>query len=249
MSSGIIIQARTCSTRLPNKVILPFYKNKNVLEIIVNNIKKNSDIKIAMATTVNQADDVLIEVAEKLEIDYFRGSEENVLQRFVNCAEKYNFKTIVRICSDNPFLDADYLKTIFESHTKSNADYTSYKKLDGTPVIKTHYGVFCEVVELSALKKVQSLTNDKLYIEHVTNYIYTNPTEFKINLIPIPEFLQSKNIRLTVDSKEDWDILTHLYKTCKEKYGSIKTDNVVDCIMENENIQKIMKQQIVKYSK
>ncbi|MDB4710952.1 hypothetical protein OAF16_04405, partial [Flavobacteriales bacterium] len=103
--TGIIIQARTGSTRLPNKIILPFYKEKGILELIVERINKYTDIPIVVATTKNPKDDAIVKIASKNGVGCYRGSENNVLSRFIETAKKNNFKNIIRICADNPFLD------------------------------------------------------------------------------------------------------------------------------------------------
>ena len=213
----IIIQARTNSSRLPNKVILPFYKNKTILEIICNKFSKYPKNKIVIATTTNQHDDNIAKIANKLKIDVFRGEEQNVLNRFVCCAEKHDVKTIIRVCADNPFLDFNFTKSLIKKHSEMNSDYTSFITSTNIPSIKTHFGLFTEVVELSALKKTQLKTSEKIYQEHVTNYIYENPNQFKLNFINIPIEIEALKMRLTLDTKEDWNILSDIYSYCIEK--------------------------------
>ena len=101
---GIIIQARSNSSRLPNKVVLPFYKNKGILELIIEKLK-NTNYKIFIATTINKDDDVIEQIALKNNLQYFRGSEKNVLSRFIRIAQENNLKYVLRVCSDNPFIN------------------------------------------------------------------------------------------------------------------------------------------------
>jgi len=246
---GIILQARTGSSRMPSKVVLSFYKNKTILDIIIEKIKSKLNYSLIVATTDLIQDDLIEKIALKNNINCFRGDENNVLKRFIDCAEKYNLSTIVRVCSDNPFLDLEFLSNIIIEHLKSEVDYTSYCTKKNTPVIKTHYGVFCEVVELNSLKKVLLETNDSYYLEHVTNYIYGNPNSFKINLLPIPYYLENSNIRLTLDSKEDWDILQDLYFKCIENNTNFDTRSVLDILKDDAIKLNVMNSQIQKYSK
>jgi spore coat polysaccharide biosynthesis protein SpsF len=246
---AIIIQARTGSTRMPFKVVLPFYRNKTILDIIITKLKSKFNYPVIVATTDLIQDDCIEKIALENNVSCFRGDEKNVLKRFVDCAEHFNVSTIVRVCADNPFLDSEFLSEIIIEHVKSGADYTSYCTKKRTPVIKTHYGVFCEVVEKKSLKKVLIDTNDVFYLEHVTNYIYGNADSFRINLLLIPEYLEKYSIRLTLDSKEDWDILKQLYSTCIESYNNFDTKSLVNLLKEDVNKLNIMKQQIEKYSK
>lgn len=246
---GIIIQARTGSTRLPSKVVLPFYRNKTILDIIIGKLKSKFEYPIIVATTDLIHDDCIGKIAIENNVSCYRGDEKNVLKRFIDCAENFNVSTIVRVCADNPFLDVEFLSEIIIQHLKSEADYTSYCTKNGIPVIKTHYGLFSEVVELTSLKKAIHATSDYFYFEHVTNYIYNNTDIFRINLLPIPEYLEKNTLRLTLDSKEDWNILHELYFTCTEINADFDTKLVVDQLKEDVNKLNIMKQQIEKYSK
>jgi spore coat polysaccharide biosynthesis protein SpsF len=109
MKIAIIIQARTGSTRLANKMLKPFYQNQTILQIIIENLKRDIDLPIILATTNNPNDDCLEQVAEENGIFCFRGSEENVLQRFIDAAHQYQVDVIIRVCADNPFLNPAYI--------------------------------------------------------------------------------------------------------------------------------------------
>jgi len=245
----IIIQARTNSSRLPNKVILPFYKNETILEIICNKFSKYLKTKIVIATSTNQNDDQIVKIANKLNINIYRGEENNVLNRFVNCAEQNNAKKIVRICSDNPFIDYDFTMQLIDKHIRTNSDYTSFITSTKTPSIKTHFGLFTEVVELNALKKIQLKTSEKIYQEHVTNYIYENPNQFNLNFINIPTEIETLKMRLTLDTIEDWNILSDLYTNCIEKNKNFTTSDLINFISKNISIQDKMQEQILKHLK
>ncbi|MDE6683018.1 MAG: aminotransferase, partial [Muribaculaceae bacterium] len=187
---GIVIQARSGSTRMPAKILLPFSGEKRIIDIVIENIKRECpDKRIVLATTVNPADDVLEEVARQHNIAFFRGSEENVLSRFVGAAEKFGLKRLIRVCSDNPFLDASSFGRMFEVQSETGADYVCFSFPDGRPTIKSHLGLFAELATTDALRKASSLTDEKLYLEHVTIYLYTHPDIFSIARIPLPPFL------------------------------------------------------------
>ena len=119
---------------------------------------------------------------------------------------------IIRICADNPFLDMTALDLQIEEFNKMNVDYWCYALKDNMPTIKTHYGFWTEGVGLSSLKKVIEYTDEKLYLEHVTNFIYSNPKQFSIHFEPIQKSIeQEKNVRLTIDTEEDFKLGQKIY--------------------------------------
>ncbi|MDA7798097.1 glycosyl transferase family 2, partial [bacterium] len=180
---GIIIQARNNSSRLPNKINLNLFDNHSILDIIIQKLKTLKNIRIILATSTNKKDLILKKYSLKYNIDFFQGSEHNVLDRFISVSEKYKFDKVIRVCADNPFIDIPLLEKLIDLSSKKEYDYASYY-YNNTPTIKTHFGIFAEYVSLSALKKTKEKTSDNKYIEHVTNYIYENEKDFKILKIP-----------------------------------------------------------------
>ena len=217
MKDGIIIQARTGSTRLHNKILLPFYGEQRIIDILIANIKQACPDKcIILATTNRPQDDVLAEVAHQAGILSFRGDEDNVLDRFI------------RVCSDNPFLRPETFNTFFAEHNFCPADYIAYGFADGRPTIKSHLGLYSELTTIDALRRAAVSTQEKLYIEHVTIYLYTHPEKFKVRLLPLPAELEGRfDLRVTLDTMEDFTLLQELYATFYEK-----TDRSVHALLQ-----------------
>ena len=247
MKTGIIIQARTGSTRLPNKILLPFFEGKGILELLIEGLLKiyNKD-QVIIATSINKNDYKIVEVAESYNVLCFRGNENDVLNRFTEAAKKYKLDKIVRVCSDNPFLDFKTLKILTEQFNSFNGDYISFCDSKRRPTISLHYGLWAEAVSLSALNDVALRTQDPFYYEHVTNYIYNNPLLYNVKLIPISKKNESNNIRLTVDTIEDFNLLKDLYSKWvrKSKGKELHIDLLYSLINEDSIIQNMMKQQI-----
>lgn len=220
MNDGIIIQARTGSTRLHNKILLPFYGEERIIDILIANIRRACpDKKIVLATTVRPQDDVLAQVAAEAGILCYRGSEDNVLERFIEAARTFGIERLIRVCSDNPFLQADSFARFFREHdARPQTDYLSYAFADGRPTIKSHLGLYAELVTRDALERAARLTQEKLYVEHVTIYLYTHPEEFRVALLPLPEELEGRtDLRFTLDTAEDFALLQELYRTHREE--------------------------------
>lgn len=239
------------STRLPQKILLPFYNDKSILKLLIEKLSQIENTKIVIATSKGEENDVLENFAMKHDIICFRGSENDVLQRFIDAADTVGAEQIVRICSDNPFLELDSIQHLlrYVNESDSSIDYISFN-IDGTPSIKTHYGFWTEYVTLNALKKVAKLTDESLYHEHVTNYIYTHPECFNINWIPGPEcLLNNKNIRLTIDTKEDFENAQNIYCRLCANNPYPQISDIVKYLKNNPDCYYSMIQQIKNNSK
>ncbi|MFN7013571.1 MAG: cytidylyltransferase domain-containing protein, partial [Bacteroidia bacterium] len=244
---------RTGSTRLPDKVILPFYNEQTILDIIIENLKIECEhYPIIVATSINKNDDLIEEIAKKKNVQIFRGDEYNVLKRFINCAEEFNIQNIIRICADNPFLIPTYVNQLINSSLYKKLDYISYKNIQNTPVIKTHIGLFAEYVRLDSLKKVNEFTNEALYQEHVTNFIYNNPDLFSIKLINLPELVYSRNdLRFTCDTIDDFNMLQKLYYHYIEIYKTkaIDLNKLLKLVDSNNDYLSVMQKGINSFKK
>ena len=244
MKIGIIIQARLGSTRLPRKILKQFYGGKTLLETVISNLQRVEGAKVIVATSVNPNNDELESFLKERGITVFRGSEDDVLSRFIGAAEENDIDGIVRICSDNPFLDWHGVADLIEKAKTSDADYIGYR-INDTPSIKTHFGFWGEYVTLEALKRVAATTEEKPAHEHVTIHIYTHPGEYKCEWIESPAFLQGRNdIRLTVDNIEDFENSQKAYSTLFGDNPDFGLEDVVKYIDANDDLRDSMKKMI-----
>lgn len=231
---AFIIQARVGSTRLPNKILLPFYNEKSILQLLIDKLSSFSNIPIIIATSANVENDVLETTFKNKNVHIFRGSENDVLDRFIQTAKYYNIDKIIRICSDNPFIEKRAINLLIKEIKQTYVDYISFN-IDGKPSIKTHFGFWTEFVTLKALVKVQHLTNELLYHEHVTNYIYTHPEQFNIKWIEGPKILNGrKDIRLTIDTEKDFKTIQEIYSNLSDP-ENITIQEIVTYIGKNPN--------------
>ncbi|MEN9303858.1 MAG: hypothetical protein RL264_2287 [Bacteroidota bacterium] len=243
---GFIIQARTESTRYPNKIVLPFYQEDSIITLLLKKLKSNFDLPIILATSTKTSNDIIEKIAIENDVSCFRGSENDVLQRFIDAAEKFNLTYIIRICSDNPFIDVERIQLLLNFFNENQElDYISFL-VKNTPSIKTHFGFWSEIVSLEALKRVKSLTNDGFYFEHVTNFIYTNPSSFKIEWIDEQKEL-NESIRTTVDTQEDFSIVSQLFEKSMEQKWNL--DNLIDFLSAQDELLEKMYKQIHSNSK
>jgi spore coat polysaccharide biosynthesis protein SpsF len=234
MNVVVIVQARIGSTRLPGKVLKKI-KDKTILDYVIDRLKfcKNID-DIILATTTDKKDDVLEEYAIKKKINYFRGSEEDVLARYYFAAKKFGADVIVRITSDCPFIDPEIVDSIIIRHLNEDADYTAN-------ILKRTYprGVDTEVINFDALKKSYENADQKFQREHVTPYIARQPNKFKLISIEAEGNMRRPDIRITIDTKEDFELIEKILLHFDNL--NFKTADIIDFLDENPELLEINK--------
>ena len=216
MSTGIIIQARLGSTRLPNKVLkaLPYNSKLTVLDQILNRAALVSNVdKIIVATSDQSRDDQLEDYLKNREgIHVYRGSENNVLRRFYHSAKESKLDHIVRLTADNPCIDFKLIKATIENHIEAKADY-SYTR--GYPL-----GMNIEIISFKALEKAFELGSTAADKEHVTYYVRQHPADFKLNFIDAVNENQLGHLRLTMDTPKDYTAIKIVFDyISKDNFG------------------------------
>jgi len=209
-------------------MIMPFYNGKTILDVLLERLKSlQSEVPIILATTNNSSDGRIIEIANNHKVAVFRGSESDVLLRFINAAEKYSANKIIRICGDNPFLSKRFLEELIGCAKQSSEDYISFIADDGTPSIKTHFGLWAEYITLDALHRIKEMTTESVYHEHVTNFAYMHPDLFSLKFLPIPKFITELKFRLTVDTLGDFNNAKKIYGQLMLENKEIEPENII----------------------
>lgn len=215
MNIGVIIQARTSSTRLPNKVLmeLPYGSGITVLEQVIRRVKKAKLIdNIVVATTQALADKKIVQIAKKEKVGFYCGSLNNVLERYYFAAKENNFDIIVRITSDCPCISPNIIDQVIKKHLDEKNDYTT-NCLERSFI----HGLDLEVFNFSSLEKSYNETNNQYHQEHVCPYIYENPHIFKINNLMASNYLFYPQIRATLDTHEDYTLMCFIYDYLYDK--------------------------------
>jgi spore coat polysaccharide biosynthesis protein SpsF len=248
---GIVLQARTGSTRLPGKMTRPFFDDKTMLEVIFEGLLSTFDPKhIFLATSTAPADEALVNMAKEYGIGFYTGSEDDVLDRFVQCAKHFGLEVNVRICADNPFIQPQHMKELILDYASDPCDYSSFAFPDGTPIIRSHIGFFTEIVRTAALEKAANATSDSFYHEHVTNYIYGNPDQYHVRLLPLPLHLQARtDIRLTIDTADDFEMASALYGEMMAQKTLHNTEAIVAAIDTKPHYKERMLKLIKQFTK
>jgi spore coat polysaccharide biosynthesis protein SpsF (cytidylyltransferase family) len=211
---------------------------------------------IVVATTTEAADQAIEDIALKNDVLIYRGEEQNVLGRFVNCCRHFHFTDyIIRICADNPFLQIEFLRTLMEEAIEGGGqdDYISFS-VRRTPAILTHFGFFAEMVKAGALERVNETVTTPYHREHLTSFIYLQENggtlrengDFKLRWLEfeaLAPFVES--VRLTIDSREDFDNGREIYGALKgETAREVGWRSIVSYIDKHPGIREKMEQQI-----
>lgn len=252
MKTGIVIQARLGSSRLPNKVLLELTHGKSILEIIINRLVRDlPEYDIVLATSDKPEDNLIEIVGTDAGIPVFRGDEHNVLSRFIETAHLFHFDAVVRICADNPFLLIKPIQKLIDLGEKTmEFDYVGYRLSNEKPAILTHIGLFAEWVKTSALESIPAKTNDPEALEHVTNYIYSNPDLYKVLLVKSPkEVFDKTNLRFTVDTEEDFNLARNLYSKLNSSNDKWALIDLIKLAESDPEVLATMKSEIMRNEK
>ena len=197
MSLGVIIQARMGSTRLPGKVLKPI-AGKALLDHVLGRLSLlEHSVKVVVATSDLLQDAAIAQHCLDKNVDVFHGSESDVLDRYYQCAQHYSFSHVIRLTADNPFTDIEELQRLIEQHLAESNDYTH--SFGCMPL-----GVGAEVFTFAALEKSAREGHAPNHREHVNEYIQENPNIFRIGLLEVSAAKKHPNLRLTVDTQEDY---------------------------------------------
>lgn len=226
-----IIQARMGSTRLPGKVMKEVL-GKPLLEYQIERIKRSRFINhIIIATTMKEHEQPIINLCTRLSVDFYRGSEDDVLSRYFEAANYYKGEVIIRLTSDCPLIDPHTIDTIISKYLENpnQYDYVS------NTLNRTYPRGFD--VEVFSMKALTQAYNDAVHAadrEHVTPYIYHHPNKFKLANVNHSNNLSS--YRLTVDTKADLDLITRIITTLYSHNNiQFRLEDIVQLLQENQD--------------
>lgn len=203
-----IIQARMGSTRLPGKVMADLV-GETVLARCVNRSRRARLLdQVVVATTVETADDEIVAYCKQQDIQYTRGSEADVLDRYFNASKQYNADVIVRITSDCPIIDPWMLDSVVAGllNRISDLSYCS----NTIPVRTFPRGLDVECFTFQALKVAWNEATSESDREHVTPFIWKDPVRFPQRCMRNDTDYSS--LRWTVDTPEDLELIRLIYR-------------------------------------
>jgi len=227
-----IVQARCNSKRLSNKV-LRLISGKPLIHHIFERISFCShDMKNILATTISKKDDALIKWAKKNSIKFFRGSENDVLTRFFETAKFFKADIIVRITADDPFKEPGLIDKALNILIQKKLDFVSNNNPPSFPE-----GLDTEVFTFKALSRANLLAKEKFEREHVTQFFYKNPKQFKQLNFRCKKSLH--HLRWTIDTSADLKMVRLIYKNLYKKENLFLMKDILELLDSNPSINKI----------
>ncbi|MFQ5482341.1 MAG: cytidylyltransferase domain-containing protein [Nitrospinaceae bacterium] len=230
--TAAIIQARTGSTRYPNKALADL-AGTPLTEHIIKRVQAAGVFDaIVLAIPDHSREAPLAAIADRLGVACFRGPEEDVLGRIIQAAAAVQADHVLRVCGDNPLIDIPLMRDLHREHHKAGADYTMVK--DPIPL-----GAGTEMVRLQALQRIAEATEEPCHREHVTTYFHDHGDQFHIHQIPAPFYLRNIPLRLTVDTEADLTLLRRLYDKFHDPYLPISLEKIILYLVNKPELQGI----------
>ena len=200
MNIIVIIQARMGSSRLPGKILKPL-ANTDVLSYDIARCREIKGVsKVIVATSQLPQDDAIAVWCQKHDVAYYRGSEEDVLERYIQCAKMYKPDYVMRVTSDCPFVDYEMASEIVTLMERERKDIVL---IDG----QLPRGLAVELISYEALLRIHEVGQEPRHREHVTYYAYEFKEEFESVTYIVPENRNAPELRITLDTEEDYTLI------------------------------------------
>lgn len=229
------IEARMTSSRFPGKVLMD-YCGKSNLQHIIERLKRSNYVdEVIVATTVNEQDNPIVELCEKIGCKYYRGSEDDVLLRVLESAKSVNSDIIVEITGDCPVIDWRHVDKLIEMFFLGEYDYAAN-------IIKRTFprGFDTQVFPVKVLEEVNQLTKNPVDHEHVSLYIYTHSEKYRLLNWEAEEKMNHPEFEITLDTKEDYEFIKEIYEMLYPKDLDFSAEDVVELLIKHpEMIKKL----------
>lgn len=232
MSIVAILQARASSSRLPNKVLKPILGTP-MLQHQLERVNRSKLIDhLVVATSVESSDDELAKLLGQLDVNVYRGSLDDVLDRFYHAAVELQPTHVVRLTGDCPLMDPAVIDDVIAHHLETGADYTSNVSPPSFPD-----GLDVEVMTYSTLEKAwkaASLASDR---EHVTSYIRKKESGFAVQNLENEKDLSA--LRWTVDELDDFNFVTEIYAHLYRDNPEFNTKDILNLLVVKPELGNI----------
>ena len=217
----IVVQCRSNSTRLRGKALYPLC-GIPILAFLLRRLKSRLDDKkyhIVLGTTKREEDDMLETWALEEGVHVVRGEEDDVLRRFIQCLDCCHSETVVRITADNPLTCPEILKWLVREKQEKNVEYVQCENLP--------YGVGVDVFSSDLLRVLDGETTDQGEREHINLHILKNLDKFRTLFLNIEGELARPDIRMTIDTEEDWQRVKSLFKVTEAEPWRISLSEAI----------------------
>ncbi|MDA9021345.1 hypothetical protein N9H97_03645 [Gammaproteobacteria bacterium] len=205
---SIFIQARVSSSRSPAKVLHMINGKPMLLRQLERLRFFAPNLHIACVTSDDPSDNAIEDICNENNFDVFRGPLNNVLSRYIQAAEHFKTKYIIRVGGDDPLIDPGGCLKLIDYHQSHDGDFLYLSHKNGWP-----YGTASELISVNALKYIENKTTSEVYKEHIIPFFKDNPDIFKVQRINSPPSLSRPNYYFSVDYQEDIAIISRIFET------------------------------------
>lgn len=217
MKTACIILCRCSSSRLPGK-IMKMILGKTILQHIVDRMKLvNHAQQIIVATSNHSSDDPISEYCNNRNITCYRGSLDNVAERFLSAAEFHKVDFAVRINGDNLFADHKLIDEMLRKAVSENLDFST-----NAPGRTFPYGMSVEVIKTKFYRKAYAEFFAPRHFEHVTTWLYEHPEPGTRTVVKNTSIPEAKEVQLAIDTPQDLDLadkMMNILKNLDERIG------------------------------
>lgn len=221
----LILQARTGSSRLPYKVLMPLQGIPILSHCIRRLIKIHPDVPVIVATSNLPRDDLIVNLAKNEEVNYYRGSESDVLDRYYKAARKFNARYIVRATGDNPFVDGIEGRKLIKEMLTGKWDYINMtEQVNGKSL---PIGVGLEAFSFTALQESWEKGLNQYHREHVNEYVLENQKYFNVYFMPCHPENSFPELRLTIDTEKDILFIKEMLNEINRPALSLSTKEII----------------------
>ena len=231
MKVNAIIQARCGASRFPNKVFADI-DGKPLIWHVVERLKRAKTIDdIVVATTDKDIDNAISTWCKKEQVKCYRGSEDDVLNRYYEASKMYPSEIVVRITADDPFKEPSVVDAVVTKLINENLDLSTNNYPPSFPE-----GLDCEAFWFCVLDKMEHEARDSFDREHVTQFAYRNPKLFKIGNISCEQ--QLSKYRWTIDEEKDLNMVREIYSN-RQNAGMLYMDEILEILDKHPEIMDI----------
>lgn len=235
MNIVCIIQARVGSSRLPNKIFLDL-EGKPVLARVIERLQRSQFINKIVIASPDKKDDDKVEnfiYDNYRDVGIYRGSENDVLDRYYKAAEKFKADIIVRITSDCPLIDPEVVDKIIKNFLDKKIEYVSNVLGERT----YPRGLDTEVFTFEVLKRIWREAREAGDREHVTLYLRKHPEFFRASSFRSKE--DYSRFRLTLDEENDYELIKLVYKNIFQKNENFGLREIMELFKKEPSLAKI----------
>ena len=230
-----ILQARMSSSRLPGKVMKPVLGRPMIAHQMQRIARARRLDRVVLATSREPSDDSIVDLAGREGWLLYRGELADVLGRFLGAAQSFGpAEHVVRLTADCPLTDPNVIDRLIELHVVSGADYSS-NSMPGRRTFPD--GLDAEIVTMAALERAAREANSPTHREHVTPYLYEDPTRFRLSSLEQARDLG--HLRWTVDTAKDLAFVEAVFDALHANKPDFVQDDVLALLEQRPEIARL----------